>query len=264
MAWDTPEGQAALEAALAHGYNVSGIMPQLLANQAAPMSQPVSAAQPQYTSGPTTWSNQPTQIGSQFQFNTPQGTVYSSVPRLPWLPGPSTAATGGPVPQPMSGNPRITPPHVGEAGMAEGSPPVTQADIAAGAYGPPSPVLPLNLPDVVHGGTVTLSPDQITAIRSVFPQSEWGTAQLIAAAESKGNNGAIGSAGEVGLFQIHPVNWLSLSQALGIPINAQTLQDPMVNARAAFVLWQGSQGWGRKSGNPWTTAPAVFNYLGGA
>lgn len=223
---------------------------EALANNygAAPSQFTPPAVEPQVS-----WSGQPEKIGSQYKFNTPNGVMYSSVPRLPGQPAPHTAA---PHPQVDGFAPRVTPPHVGDAGIPlESNLPLTN---------PNSPVLPVQVPDVVHGGQATLQPDQLNAIRSVFPEAEWNTAQLIAAAESKGNNAATGNAGEVGLFQIHPINWPSLSAALGIPINAQSLQDPYINAKAAFILWQGAQGWGRKSGTPWTTAPAVFQYLGGA
>lgn len=115
------------------------------------------------------------------------------------------------------------------------------------------------VPDYVHGGQGQFDQNTLSAIESTFgPQAR--TAMHIASAESKGNAKAVGKAGEVGLFQIHPVNWPGLTRILGTPVNAQTLQDPMLNARAAKAILDGSQGNWQKD---WTTAPMVLRALGG-
>lgn len=106
------------------------------------------------------------------------------------------------------------------------------------------------VPDYVHGGSVTLSKAQVSAIRTVFPPNEWDMAMEVAVAESGGNNNARGAANERGLFQIHPVNWQNLG------VDEVSLQDPLRNAEAAYKLWHDS-GW-----QPWTTAPIIRNVLG--
>lgn len=115
-----------------------------------------------------------------------------------------------------------------------------------------------HIPDYVHGGTGLLDAASVAAITSTFPPQFVQQALHIAAAESKGSNAATGKAGEVGLFQIHPVNWPALSTKLGIPINAQTLKDPMTNAKAAAQILKDDGGtW-----SDWTTAKTVLTALG--
>ena len=114
----------------------------------------------------------------------------------------------------------------------------------------------MQVPDLVHGGTATIPDNALQAIRQLFPEQEFNTAIHIAAAESKGSNDAIGKAGEVGLFQVHPVHFgtvVTLPDGTRVAINAQNLRDPVVNTAAARQIWQNNQGW-----NPWTTKQGVF------
>lgn len=116
----------------------------------------------------------------------------------------------------------------------------------------------LDVPDVVHGGVAKLDLNTVQAIQSLFPPELQQIAEYIAAAESKGNVNAVGGAGEIGLFQIHPVNWPGLSRSMGMPINAQTLRDPITNAKAALqLLKENNFSW-----KPWTTSPKVLAALG--
>ena len=61
MAWDTPEGKAALAAAMAAGYNVAGVMPQMNASQQS--TTPAYGAQPVLSTStgtlPVSTANQP-------------------------------------------------------------------------------------------------------------------------------------------------------------------------------------------------------------
>ncbi len=68
------------------------------------------------------------------------------------------------------------------------------------------------------------------------------TALRVAACESGMNPGAVGSAGERGIFQVHPVHrsWLGARW--------DRLFDPAVNVAVAFEMWS-AQGWG-----PWSCA----------
>lgn len=178
------------------------------------------------------------------------GTDYQTLASLNGIADPNFISVGQQLQLPGGGAPSIAPPSFAQPPQA--APPLPQG--ASSSF---------SVPDVVHGGTASFDDLQVAAIRETFPSSEWNTAFHIAAAESKGSNSAMGDAGEVGLFQIHPVNWPGLSRVMGTPINAQTLQDPYINARAARIIWEGSQGWGRVGGNPWATAPGVFAALGG-
>lgn len=101
------------------------------------------------------------------------------------------------------------------------------------------------VPDYAHGGEARLTSAQVSAIRTIFPPSEWDMAMEVAAAESHGDDNAVGADGERSIFQIHPVNWKSLG------VDEHSLQDPFRAAEAAYKLWQ-SDGW-----QPWTTAPLI-------
>lgn len=117
----------------------------------------------------------------------------------------------------------------------------------------------VTIPDYVHGGNAHFDQNSISAIISNFPPEQQRTAVYIAAAESGGNAANTGAAGEVGLFQIHPVNWPALTKALGTSVNAQTLKNPNLNAAAAAWILNNAHGnWLQD----WTTAPAVTKALG--
>ena len=99
---------------------------------------------------------------------------------------PRQVAPSRPGPAPTRAS--IKPPHTGDAGLAT---PYAES-----------------VPDVVHGGGASIPQDLSAAIQELFPQEEWNTAKHIAAAESNGDsNGPPGAAGEIGAFQIHPINW---------------------------------------------------------
>lgn len=170
------------------------------------------------------------------QINRTVGRNGLPVPR-PSLPDPSTTAgtsfdpsSGGSGMFGNGGEPSITPPSTGSGGLLD-----TLPDGSA------------MVPDYAHPGSTPahLSQAQVNAIRTIFPPSEWTFAMEVAAAESGGNNNATGSAGERGIFQIHPVNFRTLG------VDSQALQDPFRSTEAAYKLWEES-GWA-----PWTTAPLI-------
>lgn len=76
------------------------------------------------------------------------------------------------------------------------------------------------------------------AICDVFG-SRCAYALRIARCESNFNPRAVGRAGELGAFQIHPVHFRRF--------NAARLFDPVYNARAAYILSRGGRDW-----SPWT------------
>lgn len=84
-----------------------------------------------------------------------------------------------------------------------------------------------------------------------WPADQMQNALNVINLESGGNPAAAGAEGEVGLFQIHPINWSHLSQVMGMTIDANTLRDPVINARAALIILR-EQGWGA-----WTTAAGL-------
>lgn len=181
------------------------------------------------------------------------GTDYATLASINGIADPNFISVGQRLTLPGGGGQSTIQP------VPSSAPPMPQFEQPA-HQGPPGT---FQVPDVVHGGSARFDEMQVAAIRETFPSSEWNTAFHIAAAESKGDNAARGDAGEIGLFQIHPVNWPGLSRMMGTPINEQSLQNPYINARAARIIWEGSQGWGRVGGNPWATAPGVFAALGG-
>lgn len=140
---------------------------------------------------------------------------------------------------------------------------------------PPPDANGINVPQIRSGvhGNVQLDAHTVSAIQQSFDPSQWQTAYLIAAAESGGNHAATGGAGEIGDFQINPgpldpttgqpAFWQGYSRALGIPVDATTLQDPQVNARVAAYIWRTQGGWSRDGKPwPWSTAPEILRYLG--
>lgn len=81
-----------------------------------------------------------------------------------------------------------------------------------------------------------------SAICSVFTGSRCGPAIRVARCESRLYPRAVGSAGERGLFQIHPVHFRTFS--------ARRLFEVLYNVRAAFRLSRGGRDW-----SPWTCRP---------
>ena len=82
-------------------------------------------------------------------------------------------------------------------------------------------------------------------IRSTICQvfgSRCGPAIRVATCESRLNPFALGSQGERGIFQLHPVHfgWL----------NEDRLWEPRYNARAAYILSKGGRNWSH-----WTCKP---------
>ncbi len=93
--------------------------------------------------------------------------------------------------------------------------------------------------------TGTLSPEQEArlAIERWFPESEWLTAECVAKRESELNPFARGRAGEVGVFQTHPIHawaydWERLESG-----------DIDYQVAVAHNQWEGSGWW-----PTWTTA----------
>ena len=79
---------------------------------------------------------------------------------------------------------------------------------------------------------------------SPWPQSLWGTVACLVERESKGNPVAVGSAGERGLLQAHPITWPYLAQ---YGITPDALFDPATNLRAGYLLFieaGGLRPWG--------------------
>lgn len=146
-----------------------------------------------------------------------------------------------------------TPPTTGAANV-----PADFSNPAFAKIPPPDAQGFTHIPDYVHGGIGNFDQNTVNAILANIPPEFQTQAFHIASAESKGNNSAVGGAGEVGIFQIHPSNWPGLQAKLGIPINAQTLKDPATNAKAAAAILQGDGGtW-----SDWTTAKTVLPLLG--
>lgn len=71
-----------------------------------------------------------------------------------------------------------------------------------------------------------------------WPQAEWQRLIVCIRGESGGRPQARGSAGEIGLMQIHPVH------------RVRNAQDPLVNLKAGLRLWR-ARGW-----RPWTVMRA--------
>jgi soluble lytic murein transglycosylase-like protein len=96
----------------------------------------------------------------------------------------------------------------------------------------------LFMPNVAgaHGGA------NVAAIRAVFPATTEDAAIRVARCESRLYARAVGSAGERGLFQIHPVHFAWASPA--------RLFDPFYNARVAYRLSRAGRSWSH-----WTCRP---------
>lgn len=93
---------------------------------------------------------------------------------------------------------------------------------------PPGPIEPL--PEPITAGGVLTEDQMVTVLRAAgWPEWAIPDAITIARCESGLNTMTTGAAGEVGLFQIHPVNWWRFGGGDGY--------DPYVNARAALSLW---------------------------
>lgn len=160
--------------------------------------------------------------------------------------------------------------------------PITGAAVDMKVYAAKAPVqvgsmvIPKALPNGDVGSYVTLSPDVVAAIQTIFPPDEWRTAFMIAAVENNGNaTGANPSSGASGLFQILPSNFGTftfLNHTTGqyetLTIDSSNASDPYVNTAKAEQLWRNSNGWGATitpgiawTGSPWEAAPNVFNYF---
>lgn len=84
-----------------------------------------------------------------------------------------------------------------------------------------------------------------TAVFVLWPEAERARARCIVDQESEWLPGAVGDAGERGIFGIHPIHAWRFEKYGGW----DTAFDPMVNALVAREIW-GEQGW-----VPWTSAP---------
>jgi len=85
-----------------------------------------------------------------------------------------------------------------------------------------------------------------------FPETELPTADRILWRESNCNPQAVNrddpNGGSHGGFQINGI-WLDwFLPDMGIAWSAQDLYDPVINAAAAFAIWERSNGW-----HPWST-----------
>ena len=146
----------------------------------------------------------------------------------------------------------------------------------------------MRVPKITTGEWVTLPADLVSLIQNIFPQNQWEEAYLIVAAETGGKNIPGMSASVHGYFQIHEVNFSSLTQALGIPVNRETIYNPEVNVLAAREINMRSGGWAATSStlrdytiyipqedgsfrartitsnrtqNPWHPGPEVVEYV---
>lgn len=111
----------------------------------------------------------------------------------------------------------------------------------------PTPTLPPVDAPVVTAAAVTPAPrftpwfgdveQWRTLVASVFPASAVDAALRVMACESGGNPWATGSAGERGLFQIHPLHF-------------DSTYDPLGNVLAAYRISGGGASWAA-----WTCRP---------
>ncbi len=85
-----------------------------------------------------------------------------------------------------------------------------------------------SLQDTGYGSTYRDLITQVATEEGINPQ----LALDIAHAESNFNPKAVGKAGEVGLFQIHPkyANWIA-RQVMGVSFSKQDLMDPQINTK---------------------------------
>lgn len=86
------------------------------------------------------------------------------------------------------------------------------------------------------------------------PEAGWHVQRMssIMYRESRCDADAYNAGGKaVGLLQITPVSYEYLAQALGTPINAYTLTDPVTNIRAGAALFDYWVQAGRSGYQPW-------------
>jgi hypothetical protein len=91
----------------------------------------------------------------------------------------------------------------------------------------------------------SLCNDEAAVVRLVFPNSTEAAALRIAKCESHLWRWAVGSAGERGIFQVHPVHagWLGGR-------TWARMFDPLVNAKVAYGMSDGGTNW-----SAWTCQP---------
>lgn len=96
-----------------------------------------------------------------------------------------------------------------------------------------------------------LAEDEVVrALRAAgWPEDRVGEALRVAGCESGWRPAALGSAGEVGLFQIHPVH-AARFDFHGVPLDPA---DPVHNAYVALQIW-GKEGW-----RPWSCSEAAVS-----
>ena len=138
--------------------------------------------------------------------------------------------------------PVVTPTPVATAVSPPSSSTVTQsaltATVTAYTVIDPVPATPVATPARV----VTEAQQSIKSYEP-WPAYLWPTVACIVQRESRGDPYAVGSAGERGLMQVHPVTWPYLAQ---YGITPDSLFDPTTNIRAGYLLYQvnGLAPWG--------------------
>ena len=80
-----------------------------------------------------------------------------------------------------------------------------------------------------------------------FPPETQDAALAVAWCESRFNEGAVGAAGELGQFQIHPVHFPYLRETFGPAVD---IASPEVNAWYAYRLSDGGTNWSHWSCRP--------------
>ena len=124
----------------------------------------------------------------------------------------------------------------------------------------PAPTCP-NPPTAPKPAAPTPADDQAGAysasITTVWPRHLWGVVTCIQWEESRNNPRAVGGAGERGLMQIHPYNFISggwgvpgVSSMDGSGLTWDQMFDPLANHRAALWLYNTAGSF-----NGWSTAP---------
>lgn len=116
-------------------------------------------------------------------------------------------------------------------------PTVTVSPTDGGAYIAP------DTPVATSRAVETLAPKSINSY-DPWPAYLWPVVECLIARESRGNPYAVGSAGERGLMQVHPITWGYLAR---YGITPDALFDPATNIRAAYLLYieaGGLRPWG--------------------
>lgn len=89
--------------------------------------------------------------------------------------------------------------------------------------------------------------DPVSQAVEWFPQSQQATARCIVWLESSNRASTVGSAGELGYFQIHPVHRREYERLTGKPWS--TVAEPVMNGLAARMVYDDAGG----SWSPWST-----------